>query len=275
MKTMYKSAPLPFVGQKRNFVREFTKALERMPDAPVYVDLFGGSGLLSHVTKYCKPDAKVVYNDFDNYRRRLEEIPRANAILCELRGILSGVPGKQRIDGDVRAKVIDCLDRARSSGYVDYVTLSASLLFSGKYKTSHEDFIKETFYNQVRGSDIPDAADYLAGIEVRSCDYRALVEEFKDIPGVVFLVDPPYLCTDVSTYTMSWRLSDYLDVLSILSGCQFVYFTSGKSTIIELCDWMGRNQNVGNPFAKCERVSMSAPVNHFAIYEDIMLYTTV
>lgn len=68
MKTMYKSAPLPFVGQKRNFVREFTKALERMPDAPVYVDLFGGSGLLSHVTKCCKPDAKVVYNDFDNFR---------------------------------------------------------------------------------------------------------------------------------------------------------------------------------------------------------------
>lgn len=127
----------------------------------------------------------------------------------------------------------------------------------------------------MRGSDIPDAADYLAGIEVRSCDYRALVEEFKDIPGVVFLVGPPYLCTDVSTYTMSWRLSDYLDVLSILSGCQFVYFTSGKSTIIELCDWMGRNQNVGNSFAKCERVSMSAPVNHSARYEDIMLYTTV
>lgn len=193
----------------------------------------------------------------------------------ELRGILSGVPGKQRIDGDVRAKVIDCLDRARSSGYVDYVTLSASLLFSGNARASHEGFIKEPFYNRVRGSDIPEAADYLAGIEVRSCDYRVLVEEFKNVPGAVFLVDPPYLCTDVSTYTMSWRLSDYLDVLEILTGCQFVYFTSDKSAIIELCDWMGRSKNIGNPFAKCERVSMSARVNRQSVYEDIMLYTTV
>ena len=41
---MYLSAPLPFVGQKRMFAREFIKVLGQFPDSTVFVDLFGGSG---------------------------------------------------------------------------------------------------------------------------------------------------------------------------------------------------------------------------------------
>ena len=48
-------------------------------------------------------------------------------------------------------------------------------------------------------------------------DYKELFNRYKDTPGVVFLVDPPYLSTDVGTYNMSWRMSDYLDVLNVLS----------------------------------------------------------
>lgn len=66
------SAPLPFVGQKRMFAKEFIKVLEQFPEDTVFVDLFGGSGLLSHIAKRSKPDATVVYNDFDNYRFRLK-----------------------------------------------------------------------------------------------------------------------------------------------------------------------------------------------------------
>ena len=50
MRKMYLSAPLPFVGQKRMFAREFIKVLGQFPDSTVFVDLFGGSGLLSHIT---------------------------------------------------------------------------------------------------------------------------------------------------------------------------------------------------------------------------------
>ena len=51
MRKMYLSAPLPFVGQKRMFARKFIKVLEQFKDKTVFVDLFGGSGLLSHITK--------------------------------------------------------------------------------------------------------------------------------------------------------------------------------------------------------------------------------
>ena len=66
---MYLSAPLPFVGQKRMFAKEFIKVLEQFKDKSVFVDLFGGSGLLSHITGRVRPDATVVYNDYDNYRK--------------------------------------------------------------------------------------------------------------------------------------------------------------------------------------------------------------
>ena len=53
----YSQAPLPFVGQKRMFASEFRKVLKRFSDRTVFVDLFGGSGLLSHITKRERPDA--------------------------------------------------------------------------------------------------------------------------------------------------------------------------------------------------------------------------
>ncbi len=91
--------------------------------------------------------------------------------------------------------------------------------------------------------------------------------------GVVFLVDPPYLSTEVGTDKMFWRLADYLDVLTVLKGHSFVYFTSNKSSILELCDWMDRNPFVGSPFKECRKVEFSASVNYQAKYTDMMLYT--
>ena len=86
-----------------------------------------------------------------------------------------------------------------------------------------------------------EAVLFLIEREEKECDYRKLFDRYKDVPNVVFLIDPPYLSTEVGTYTMNWGLSDYLDVLQTLVGTNYIYFTSNKSSIIELCDWMGRN----------------------------------
>ena len=46
MSRIYKSAPLPFMGQKRYFVRAFSETLEIVEGkVDTVVDLFGGSGL--------------------------------------------------------------------------------------------------------------------------------------------------------------------------------------------------------------------------------------
>lgn len=273
MRKMYLQAPLPFVGQKRMFAKEFIKVLRGYPEGTVFVDLFGGSGLLSHITKCQRPDALVVYNDFDGYCQRLKNIPATNVLLADLRWITAGTLRDKPICGKVREEIFQRIEREeKENDYVDYITLSSSLLFSMKYCLSLEEFRKETLYNNIRKTDYPLSDDYLEGLTIVSADYKEVFNRYKDLPGVVFLVDPPYLSTEVGTYKMYWRLSDYLDVLGILEGHSFVYFTSNKSSIIELCDWMGENPTIGNPFKGCEKVEFNARMNYNAKYTDIMLY---
>lgn len=273
MRRQYLSAPLPFQGQKRMFAKEFIKVLKHYPDDAVFVDLFGGSGLLSHITKCQKPDATVVYNDFDNYRHRLENIPRTNALLDKIREVVASVPRQKVLPEKTKEAILSLIEQEeKERGYVDYITLSTSLLFSMKYATNLDGLRKETFYNTVRKCNYDLCLDFLNGLEVVSCDYRELFSRYKDVPNVVFLIDPPYLSTEVGTYIMNWGLSDYLDVLQTLVGTNYIYFTSNKSSIIELCDWMGRNNTIGNPFTGSEKVEFNARMNYNSSYTDIMLF---
>lgn len=274
MSKLYLSAPLPFVGQKRMFAKQFIEVIKQYPGGTVFVDLFGGSGLLSHITKYFHPEARVIYNDFDNYRHRINNIPRTNRLLDLIRPISSRFSRNKSITGNAREQIFGLLEQEeREFGYLDFITLSSSLMFSMKYRLSIDAMRKETLYNKVRKSGYAECPDYLAGLEIISCDYRELFELYKDMPGVVFLVDPPYLSTDVGTYSMHWRLADYLDVLSVLVGHNFVYFTSDKSGIVELCEWMSRHPELGNPFEQCRRKEYCAAMNYNAGYTDIMLFT--
>ena len=276
MKKEYLSAPLPFVGQKRMFARQYIQVLENYPDNAIYVDLFGGSGLLSHITKRIKPNAMVVYNDFDNYCQRLDNIPRTNFLLADLRELANGLPRHKPISGETREKILQRIAKEKKEyGYVDYITLSSSLMFSMKYKTSLEGMRCETLYNNIRKADYHPCPDYLDGLTITSQDYREVFNRYRDISDVVFLVDPPYLSTDVTTYTMSWGLSDYLDVLTVLQGHPFVYFTSNKSSILELCEWMGKSRTLGNPFERCHKLEFNAHMNYNSSYTDMMLYTNV
>lgn len=275
MRKMYLSAPLPFVGQKRMFAREFIKVLEQYPEDTVFVDLFGGSGLLSHIAKRCRPQATVVYNDFDDYRKRLENISHTNRLIADLRNMVGdSVPRHKPIKGELRERIFDrILREEQETGYVDFITLSSSLMFSMKYKLSVPEMRKEVLYNNIRKADYPKCDDYLEGLEIVSCDYKEVFNRYKDIPNVVFLVDPPYLSTEVGTYKMYWRLADYLDVLTVLKGHSFVYFTSNKSSILELCDWIDKNPSIGSPFKGCTKVEFNAHMNYNAQYTDMMLYT--
>ena len=68
-------APLPFLGQKRKWIRYLPELLQgNLFDKGfsdykngIFVDMFGGSGLLSHNIKQIFPNAEVIYNDFDKF----------------------------------------------------------------------------------------------------------------------------------------------------------------------------------------------------------------
>lgn len=270
-KKTYTTPPLPFRGNKRYFVKEFRKVLQNLKDIEVVVDLFGGSGLLSRAAKDVLTHARVIYNDFDNYTQRLENIERTNEILDLIRPFVEGVETLKRVPDDKRKNILDVLSEQEKKGFVDYITLASGLLFSGQFATSLETISKHPFYNSVRQSPFS-AEGYLDGLEVTCKDFRELFEEFKNREKVLFLLDPPYLQTDLDSYHNAdfWTLGESLDVVRMMMGSKFIFFTSDKSDIPELLDWLCENTS-GFDFVKnaeiYKRTNYSDKIHH---YEDYM-----
>lgn len=268
----YNQSPLPFQGQKRRFLNEFREGLSNFPSDTVYVDLFGGSGLLSHTVKQMYPEARVVWNDYDNFSQRLQHVAKTNRLIAKIRQLVAGCEKDKKLPAHVRAAILR--EIALEDGYVDYVTVSSSILFSGKYARDFAELSKHTFYNVVKQSDY-EAEGYLEGVEVVREDYQELYQKYKS-QGAVFLFDPPYLGTDSSSYSSGeyWKLTDYLDILSCLTDSYF-YFTSNKSSVVELCEWMSSQSNYENPFAGATTKTTTGTVNYSASYTDIMVYKII
>lgn len=274
---IYSTAPLPFQGQKRNFVTQFRNILVELKerqDVHFIVDLFGGSGLLSRTARDIFTNAEVVYNDYDNYHKRLLNIEKTNKLLADLRDILGDYPREIKIDQPYKNKIIERIKKEEQFGYIDYVTLSSSLLFSSQYSFSVEDICNKHLYNRIRSIDYNfDPKHYLYGLTVVRCDYRSLFNEYKDKGNVLFIIDPPYLSTDTTTYQSDkiWKLKNYLDVLHTLKTDNYFYFTSSKSQLVELCEWFEKNNGLMNPFHGT--ILRNYQVKGKVInYTDIMLY---
>lgn len=269
---VFTQAPLPFMGQKRRFLKQVKAVLDNCPENATYVDLFGGSGLLSHTIKRHYPNAKVIYNDFDNYSQRLKNVDSTNRLIADIRVIVADLPKDKRILDPERTMILNrVLQEEKTMGYVDYITLSSNILFSMKYVQSYDALAKETLYNCVRSSPY-EVGNYLEGITVESADYRELYNRYKSDKNVVFLVDPPYLSTESGTYKNYWKLKDYLDVLDVLDGTNYMYFTSNKSHIIELCEWMSKRPALYNPFDGSTSTTTYNQMNHSSSYTDIMVH---
>jgi len=151
----FNQAPLPFQGQKRRFCTPFKHALKSSySSCSVFVDLFGGSGLLSQWAKECFPDATVVCNDFDGYHKRVANIERTNMLLKIIRDLVKDELPDKVISNPIKESILKAIKgEENETGYVDYITVSSSLLFSMKYATNYEKLSKETMYNCVRKSD--------------------------------------------------------------------------------------------------------------------------
>ena len=274
-KLNYNQAPLPFQGQKRKFVKLFAEKIETLPDDTVFVDLFGGSGLLSRAAKDTKPMCRVIYNDYDDYHLRITNIANTNKLIAEIRSITGSMPRFQRLSSDIKEKILTVIAKHEQDvGYVDYITISSSIMFSSKYVLSLNGLRKESFYNSVKKQDYDRASDYLDGLEICKCDYMRLFDEFKNNEKAFFICDPPYLNTDVTTYKMNWTLRDYLRVLNCLRASQFAFFTSEKSSLVELLEWLEDKFSYNNPLKKANEYRIRTTVNGTAGYEDIMLLKT-
>lgn len=233
---VYGMAPLPFQGQKRMWKREFVDIVKHnYSDKTIFVDLFGGSGLLSHFAKKANPRCRVIWNDYDDYSNRLAHIPQTNEIIRWIRDLTKDVPRSERLPEEMETQIKERLIDEQNRGFLDFYTLSRSLVFSSRSVGSLEEMLGQVFYSHVAKRDYTDAG-YLDGIEVVREDYRTLLDEYKDNPNALFLLDPPYLSTDVSTYGsvehtgLAWNI----ELLNSVKELRYIFFTSERSELLDL-----------------------------------------
>ncbi|WP_370387385.1 hypothetical protein [Snodgrassella alvi] len=269
----YKQAPLPFFGQKRNFLKPFSNVLnehiEGLGDGWTIVDVFGGSGLLAHTAKRLKPHARVIYNDFDNYTYRLANIKDINRLRRQLSDIVKHIPLKSKLDADTKAKVINHL--LSFDGYIDVASLQTWLLFSGGRANNLTELIKQTFYNRLLRDDYSLAIDYLDGIEITSKSFDLLLPEYIDNENTLLVLDPPYLFSDTRNYKNeeNFRLTQFFKLVDTMRP-PYILFSNAKSEILEYINYAADAQK--EQFVNYSRISVKSPIGRGRVYEDYMIY---
>ncbi len=232
------SAPLPFFGQKRAFLKPFYECLRHFSPHATYLDLFGGSALLSHTIKQTYPKARVIYNDHDNFIGRIENLKQTNAIIDELReyGAQKGFKHAQRLGKEDRegVRAIFLAHEARGER-VDYATLGASLLFSARRVQSLKELMSGSIYWRINKTNYPHIHTYLQGVERVSGDFRAVYEAHKEARELVLVCDPPYLSTLQNAYGKEWfKVEDFLVLMDIVEKHPFIFFSSERSEFYPL-----------------------------------------
>ncbi|EGV36360.1 hypothetical protein [Neisseria weaveri] len=275
MPKYHAKAPLPFVGQKRNFIKHYLGVLDKIPGSGSgwnIVDVFGGSGLLAHVAKRIKPDARVIYNDFDNYAARVKAIPDINRLRRLISGYLAGYVKKQRIPDDVKQVIIGEIERF--DGYKCHVVLASWFLFSGRQAANLERFYRSEWYFNLPLSDYPVADDYLDGLEIIRQSYETLIPQFSDDPQALLVLDPPYLSTTQAAYAQDGRfgLVDYLKLVNLVRP-PYLFFSSTRSEFIDYIDAVVSMQlDNWHVFDHSTRLTVQAKVSKYASYEDNLVY---
>lgn len=276
-KKTFKQAPLPFIGQKRMFLKHVEIVLNKHIDGDgegwTILDVFGGSGLLSHTAKQLKPKATVIYNDFDGYAERLNHIDDINRLRQIIFNYLHGIiPKNGRLSKEIKVEIINKINDF--NGYKDLNCLASWLLFSGQQVGSIEALFAKDFWHCVRQSDYPTAEGYLDGIEIISESFHKLIPRYQNQDKVLLLLDPPYLCTRQESYKQAtyFDLIDFLRLIH-LTKPPYIFFSSTKSEFIRFIGYLVESKgNNWQAFEDCERIIVNASTSKDGMYEDNMIY---
>lgn len=271
----FKAAPLPFVGQKRQFIRPFSEVLlNNIPndgEGFTLVDVFGGSGLLAHTAKRLLPKAVVIYNDFDNYAERLAHINDTNQLRRLLFSVLENEPRTKVLSATARKKVAYII--TNFDGFVDVQTLAGWLLFSGTQVPDLTKFLNERWYNRIKKSDYAEATDYLNGLIITHNDYLTTLDKYKDTPNCVLLLDPPYLCSSQGAYAKAnyFGLTQFLTLMHHVRP-PYVFFSSTRSELLSFMDYLQvYDSEAWQRLGGFDNIRLNAYVNYNSVYEDNML----
>lgn len=271
---IFKQAPLPFIGQKRNFIRSFCEVLndniQGLGEDWTIVDVFGGSGLLSHHAKRLKPHARVIYNDFDNYAQRLKHIDDTNRLRRQLVEVLKNTPSRNAIDNKTLSLIIETINNF--DGFIDIDCLVAWFSFSGRQSENlNQIFNQPPLYNKLRMNDYPDATGYLTGVEVVSKSFDALLPEYVNNDKTLLILDPPYLFSEQRIYRKAkdFGLVSFIKLMELIRP-PFIMFSNNRSEILDYFDYQAKRND--ERFLNYQHTAYSITLNNQKNYRDNLIY---
>lgn len=282
----YKKAPLAFHGQKRYFIKYLEKALNEIVtnngEDWIIVDLLGGSGLLAHNCKRLKPQARVIFNDYDNYSERIANIDQTNALReliysrVQAHGVKHREPFTKALKEDIKQTIMDF---KLGGGYVDFLSLVGWLSFgatAGRITTIPDLF--NGLHNRIP-KEPHIAVGYLDGLEIVKKDFKELIKEITalktDQQKILFIADPPYIGSHQKTYKQEFTISDFWDLLSMLKE-PYIFFCPDKSQMLESVQWIVNNtekiETIKKHFSEFKVSSHTIELGNKVKYKDNMIY---
>ena len=230
---------MPFVGHKGHWGIELTEIASKLPPECIIFDVFGGSGICAEYFKRARPDLTVVWNDFDHYRARLDNVDKTENLrqlfLAHLGRPLPKNTFIPPLSDDHRQFVLDTLKQQLADvGFVDFQTVSR-WFYLYCMKTYRLMSASGKLYNRVPVVPLRAAAcgSWLADVHRTSTEFVGLdtvfsvsgrnlkPRDFIDTQNALLVLDPPYLGTGTSDYDNQ----DALHVLrSIAESCEHLPF---------------------------------------------------
>ena len=255
---MLSKPPLPFLGNKSVAKDKLMSIFERIDDSvDIAVDLFGGSFYLAYLFKCVHPQCQLIVNDYDDYLERLKHIDETELLRQRLLNYLGPrYSYTEKLPPESKAEVLKIIiEHERSFHYVDYLTISTYLLFSGNYANTFEELEKFAFYVRTASTPLMTwedvKANYLNGLRIVRGDWKEVFNATCDIQDVFYLLDPPYLYTMTTGYSsfnpLYFKLSEWLDIILILRDYTSILFSSTKSGTVEIIEWLNRRVHAGIP----------------------------
>ena len=275
----YTTAPLPFAGQKRRWLKQLEPIIRSLPSNTntTFVDVFGGSGLVSRLCKDIHPTARVIYNDYDNYSERLRHIAETEQLRQDIISVLAPIKHNARVPDEYKTLVLRAIQAHQDQyHYVDWVTLSGWLLFTNNFAYSLEDLASRGLYANPSRTTLSDAdasERYLRGLEIVSVDYRELLSAHKDASNTILILDPPYLSTECGGYKgSSWSCDDYLDLLTSMPTNNYLYFSSTKRDFVPFLRRTSAAWGYQHPFVDAQVLYRANPFGSGGANPEVLYY---
>ena len=232
---IYFKPPIPFNGNKYMWRDKFKDIFKNIIGDYIFVDLFGGSGLLSNWIHNYKPHSKVIYNDYDHYKDRCDMIPITNKIFGHLRGIVSKYEYGKKINENDSKQIIDYINTYEQ---YDDITIEAALTFNGRARLS-----RGLLWNKVPQKEYT-CVGYFDGIDIVSMDWKDLYNDVinkYEHDKLIFILDPPYLYSDKTNYQMyHFKLHHTLELIDIMKHYKYMLFNGKESEFNKIVDILNK-----------------------------------